>query len=130
MHVDARLPQGRKSMNNKAKAMRRRGRRGRRAANHGLVAFGAGPHMPAQPGVVGDTTEQEQARRAVNMPEDVRHHESLATGEEIAQFLRVHVKTVERWRKQLGLPCLRIGGRVRYVLGDVTRWASARKEGS
>jgi excisionase family DNA binding protein len=106
MHVDARLPQGRKSMNNKAKAMRRRGRRARRAANHGLVAFGAGPHMPAQPGVVG------------------------ATGEEIAQFLRVHVKTVERWRKQLGLPCLRIGGRVRYVLGDVTRWASARKEGS
>jgi hypothetical protein len=64
------------------------------------------------------------------MPPETLHRESLATGLKIAQYLRVHVKTVERWRKLLGLPCLRIGGRIRYVLGDVTRWASARKEES
>ena len=51
------------------------------------------------------------------------------TGKEIAELLRVHVKTVERWRVKLGLPCLRMGGTVRYELSDVCDWASARKEG-
>ena len=117
-------------MKNNTKLLRRREKRARRAARRREMAIGARPNMPVRFGAAEDTADQERPRRTVNMPEDVLHHESLATGEEIAQFLRVHVKTVERWRKLLGLPCLRIGGRVRYVLGDVTRWASARKEGS
>jgi excisionase family DNA binding protein len=72
--------------------------------------------------------ELSRGKRTVNEPEQLLHHESFATGPEVAQFLRVHPKTIERWRKQLGLPCYRLGGRIRYDLGDVTRWASARRE--
>jgi excisionase family DNA binding protein len=54
---------------------------------------------------------------------------SLARTEDVAALLRVHPKTVERMRKRDGLPCLRIGGSVRYDLSDVLRWASARREG-
>jgi len=53
----------------------------------------------------------------------------LATGDEVALYLGVHLKTVERWRKQYSLPCMRIGGRIRYRLQEVAYWASARKEG-
>ena len=53
----------------------------------------------------------------------------LARTADIARMFSVHAKTVERWRKLDGLPCLRIRGTVRYDLSDVLRWASARKEG-
>ena len=54
---------------------------------------------------------------------------SYATTEDVARIFQVHPKTVERWRKQHNLPCVRPGGSVRYDLSDVLRWASARKEG-
>jgi excisionase family DNA binding protein len=57
-----------------------------------------------------------------------RKVEPLATGREVADLLRVHPKTVERWRKESGLPCLRVGGSIRFVVSDVFSWASARKE--
>ena len=47
----------------------------------------------------------------------------------IAAFLGVHVKTVHRWRRSHGLPCVVIGSRVRFRPSDVTKWVSARKEG-
>lgn len=53
----------------------------------------------------------------------------LAHTKEIAAMFGVHAKTIERWRRLDGLPCLRIRGTVRYDLSDVLRWASARKEG-
>ncbi len=53
---------------------------------------------------------------------------ALFTTDEIAAYLRVHPKTVERLRRQEGLPCLRIGGSVRYDLSAVISWASARQE--
>lgn len=53
----------------------------------------------------------------------------MARTQDIAELFSVHPKTVERWRKLDGLPCLRIRGTVRYDLSDVLRWASARKEG-
>ena len=48
---------------------------------------------------------------------------------EVAQLLRVDRKTVERWARDHGLPCDHFVGSVRYVLSDVLRWASARREG-
>ena len=51
------------------------------------------------------------------------------TKPEVAQLLRVDRKTVERWARDHGLPCERMVGSVRYVLSDVLRWASARREG-
>ena len=55
---------------------------------------------------------------------------ALGTAKDVAALLQVHAKTVERWRRLHGLPCLRLGGSLRYVLSDVLRWASARKEGA
>lgn len=53
----------------------------------------------------------------------------FAKTEDVATIFQVHPKTVERWRKRHGLPCVVAGGTVRYDLSDVLRWASARKEG-
>ncbi len=51
----------------------------------------------------------------------------LGTVRDVAQFFRVHWKTVEIWRRKDGLPCVRQGGVIRYVLSDVLRWTSERK---
>jgi hypothetical protein len=48
---------------------------------------------------------------------------------QVAAFLKVHVKTIHRWRRTLGLPCVLVGGRVRFFPSEVIRWVSARKEG-
>ena len=54
---------------------------------------------------------------------------SFVTIEDVAAMFRVHRKTIERWIKRYGLPCFRTGGVRRFAIGDVLRWASARKEG-
>jgi len=56
--------------------------------------------------------------------------ERLLTSKEIAGFLGVtHHKTVEKWVREKGLPCVRIGRNLRFRLGDVLRWRAQRKEG-
>lgn len=57
------------------------------------------------------------------------HRGQLLTLPEVAAYLRVHPKTVRRWIAQDGLPCVRIGNRVRFDATDILRWVSARKEG-
>ncbi len=59
----------------------------------------------------------------------VRSYQAFATTATVAGIFDVHPKTIERWRKRYKLPCLIVGGSVRYDLSDVLRWASARKEG-
>lgn len=59
----------------------------------------------------------------------IYHLPIYVTGATLARVFSVHPKTIERWRKTDGLPCLRIRGTVRYDASDVSRWASARKEG-
>ena len=54
---------------------------------------------------------------------------ALLNAEGVAAFLNVHVKTIHRWRRTLGLPCVLVGGRVRFFPSEVIRWVSARKEG-
>jgi excisionase family DNA binding protein len=57
--------------------------------------------------------------------EDLR---PLLTLAEVAAHFRVHEKTVQRWVRTRGLPCLRLGTRLRFDSGDVLRWLSARRE--
>jgi excisionase family DNA binding protein len=100
--------------------------RERRQLKHEAEAMGevGGPYAGA-----GEAVEVTEEVRAVEAPRDAVPAMRYFTGEEIADVLRVHVKTVERWRRRLGLPCLRLGGTIRYELSDVCDWASARKEG-
>ena len=53
---------------------------------------------------------------------------AVLTSQELAAILQVHVKTVARWRRSQALPCVRLGGRIRFLGSDVLRWLSARKE--
>ena len=81
------------------------------------------------PGAEVATKVEKRIRRGNRDRTDLLMEFGLATGAEVALYLGVHVKTVERWRKGLGLPCMKLGGRIRYRLQDVAYWASARKEG-
>ena len=47
---------------------------------------------------------------------------------DVAAYLRVHPKDVYELTALRGLPCLRIGRRLRFDPGDVLRWVEARKE--
>lgn len=53
---------------------------------------------------------------------------SLWTLREVAAYLRLHPKTVQRFAREKGLPCVRLGGRLRFDADDVHAWVSARKE--
>jgi excisionase family DNA binding protein len=48
---------------------------------------------------------------------------------DVAAFLRVHEKDVYRFAARDGLPCVRLGRRLRFDPSDVLRWVSARKGG-
>ena len=59
-----------------------------------------------------------------------KRDEVLLTSKEIAPYLGVsHWKTVERWTRVKGLPCVHVGRNLRFRLGDVRRWVAQRKEG-
>ena len=58
-----------------------------------------------------------------------RSLEPLLTLHEVAALLRVHEKTVSGWVRRRRLPCIRLGGRLRFDQRDVLRWIAARKEG-
>jgi excisionase family DNA binding protein len=53
----------------------------------------------------------------------------LWTVRQVAVFLHVHEKTLLRWVRSRGFPCVRVGTRLRFDPSDVLRWISARKEG-
>jgi excisionase family DNA binding protein len=55
--------------------------------------------------------------------------QGLRTVHEVARFLQVHEKTLLRWVRSRGFPCVRVGTRLRFDPSDVLRWISARKEG-
>lgn len=71
-----------------------------------------------------DTLKEAHARVVLSKTHDV-----LMSSKEIAPFVGVsHPKTVERWVREKGLPCVRIGRNLRFRLGDVLRWRAQRKE--
>jgi excisionase family DNA binding protein len=54
--------------------------------------------------------------------------EQLLTSKEIAPLLGVsHPKTVEKWVREKGLPCVRLGRNLRFRLGDVLLWRDQQR---
>ena len=53
----------------------------------------------------------------------------LWTARDVARFLSFHPNTVYLWAAQRKLPCVRLGGRLRFMPRDINRWLLARKEG-
>lgn len=94
----------------------------------GTPAHNTGETPPEMPTKAPDLRPRRRAHEQVLVqsapPTDAR----LMTVAEVAAFLGVHVKTIHRWRRTLGLPCVLVGGRVRFFPSEVIRWVSARKE--
>ena len=71
-----------------------------------------------------DALKEALARVVLSKTDDV-----LMSTKEIAPYVGVsHSKTVERWVREKGLPCVKIGRNLRFRLGDVLRWLAQRKE--
>ncbi|MHB8510867.1 MAG: helix-turn-helix domain-containing protein [Actinomycetota bacterium] len=61
-------------------------------------------------------------RRSLD-PED-----GLISVEELAEFLKVPVKTIYSWRhRKAGPPALRVGKHLRFRMNEVQKWLSARR---
>lgn len=57
-----------------------------------------------------------------------RPEDQLLSTRDIAPHVGVtHPKTVERWVREKGLPCVRIGRNLRFRLGDVLRWRAQQE---
>ena len=54
---------------------------------------------------------------------------ALLTVSELASYLHIHPKSIYALAARGGLPCVRIGARLRFDSRDIDRWLSARKEG-
>lgn len=54
--------------------------------------------------------------------------ERLLTTQELAGFLSLHVKTVERMARAGRLPSLRVAGRLRFKPSDIASWLAARED--
>jgi excisionase family DNA binding protein len=54
----------------------------------------------------------------------------LLTVPEVAAWLKLKPKTVYEWAARGKLPCIRLGGLLRFSRADVSLWLDARKEGS
>ena len=68
--------------------------------------------------------EDTKSTRAEDVPS-----QQLLTVREVAEWLRVHEKTIYEWSEKGKLPCFRVGNRLRFSRSDVGRWLQARKEG-
>jgi excisionase family DNA binding protein len=69
-------------------------------------------------------------KASVNAAASPRHDgPQLLTLEEVANFLRLHPRTLRRLVAGGRIPCMRIGRAIRFVQGDVFAWLQARKEG-
>ncbi len=55
-------------------------------------------------------------------------HDCLWTVRDVAEFLKIHPKTIYEWVARGEIPFLRIGNRLRFSPTELTRWVSARKE--
>ena len=54
----------------------------------------------------------------------------LWTLRDVAAYLQLHPKSVQRLMRTQGFPCVRVGTRLRFDPSDVALWVSARKEGA
>ena len=53
----------------------------------------------------------------------------LMNVDEVAEWLRVSASTVYYWAAKSRIPCVRVGGRLRFIEKDLFRWIEGMKEG-
>ena len=68
--------------------------------------------------------------RGPHMPEQKETVTQYLSCEQVAVMLQVSKKSVFRWaRNDPSMPCLRIGGTVRFPQAQLCRWLAARQQG-
>ena len=73
-------------------------------------------------------TQVAEMRLALEKVAKVGAEENLLTSKQIAPRLGVtHPKTIERWVRERGLPCVRNGRNLRFRTGDVLRWLAQQE---
>jgi len=55
--------------------------------------------------------------------------DELWTIHDVARYLRIHEKTAYDWAAQGRLPCIRLGGRLRFDPVELGRWVDSQKAG-
>lgn len=56
--------------------------------------------------------------------------EKLWTVADVADYLGVSERTVRTWQRTRRLPCVRIGGTIRFTPCEVVAWAAIHREPS
>jgi excisionase family DNA binding protein len=52
----------------------------------------------------------------------------MMSRQELADWLKVCVGAIDRWRRREGLPFIKIGRRVRFRRGEVEKWLAKRSK--
>ena len=91
---------------------------------------------------LGNLIAAAREKRVRNLEKEVEEHQKLLTiaaegmkddtllsSKQVGLMLGRHHKTIERWARKKGLPCVRVGRTLNFRLGDVRRWVAQRKEG-
>ena len=53
--------------------------------------------------------------------------DSLVDGNEVAEYLGVHYKTICRWATERRLPSYKIGGAVRFRMSEIRGWVAEQR---
>ena len=59
----------------------------------------------------------------------MKENEEILTVKEVAEWLKLKPTTIYDWAARSRIPCVRLGGRLRFVKKDLNRWIESRKEG-
>lgn len=71
----------------------------------------------------------ERLRLAASAASSDEELDDILTADEVADWLRFRPSTIYAWAASGKLPCVRLGGRIRFLRCDVLRWIEARKVG-
>ena len=58
-----------------------------------------------------------------------KNSDPLLTVKQVAEWLNYKPKTIYDWAAQRRIPCLRLGGGIRFERNAILRWLGRRKEG-
>jgi excisionase family DNA binding protein len=73
------------------------------------------------------TVKKNQQKGNVHSEEEPLN--DLRTVADVAEYLAVSPRTVHRWIKELGLPCYRVGGSLRFRHSEIKTWLSKFRQG-
>lgn len=72
------------------------------------------------------TTDDNKVQQETTETQPFPSDDEPTTVEVVARFLKVSTRTVQRYVDEKALPCRRMGGVLRFYLGEVRTWLDAQ----